>query len=256
MLAVICLLSAPSCRGSECVVMGRKVVGGTASILCSYKPEQKDFKKYFSKGTGEGKVGLLHHQKPSSNGRYKLHDDTEKGRFTVTMADLTPEDSGTYRCGVGQGEEIQVSLTVERAPSITVYNMSVILILTLSLSLVLLISFSLVMFCKSRISRVEEPPGAQTCIKPSTSIWNVPYANAAVFDNTSVFQSLSSEAVDQDHDYQIVDTAVYGEDSLYQVLDVNPEKTASIYQVLDVNPEKTASIYQVLDVNPESSDSL
>ncbi|XP_046874457.1 CMRF35-like molecule 9 [Hypomesus transpacificus] len=102
MLAVICLLSAPSCRGSECVVMGRKVVGGTASILCSYKPEQKDFKKYFSKGTGEGKVGLLHHQKPSSNGRYKLHDDTEKGRFTVTMADLTPEDSGTYRCGVGQ----------------------------------------------------------------------------------------------------------------------------------------------------------
>ncbi|XP_045070288.1 CMRF35-like molecule 5 [Coregonus clupeaformis] len=118
------LLCAVSCVVSG-VITKRGTEGGNASIQCPYARGFETYQKYLSKGIWAYRVDVIktqRHQHPTwtHKGRYSLYDDTERRVFTVTITNLTLEDSGTYWCEINTWwwhHKTEVRLTVERAPS-------------------------------------------------------------------------------------------------------------------------------------------
>ncbi|KAM9492062.1 uncharacterized protein ACWYII_004067 isoform 4-T4 [Salvelinus alpinus] len=118
-----CLLSAVVCVLSV-VITNRATEGGNAHIQCPYDRGYETNQKYLSKGTYRDSVVVIQTQKQrhpawTHQGRYSLCDNTERRVFTVTITNLTLEDSGTYWCGVntwGPDQPTEVRLTVVRAP--------------------------------------------------------------------------------------------------------------------------------------------
>ncbi|XDV16708.1 hypothetical protein PO909_016299, partial [Leuciscus waleckii] len=82
-----------------------RVTGEHLNITCHYNSDLKNKIKFFCKGsvpslceTSAIKVS----SETNSNGRFSLRDDESAGVFTVTITDLTLEDSGIYWCGAGE----------------------------------------------------------------------------------------------------------------------------------------------------------
>ncbi len=76
--------------------------GGGVSISCKYKKIYKANTKYFCRGqrsecTDQIKTNTK--DKWVDSGRFSLYDDTTAAVFTVTIRDLSEQDSGMYYCG-------------------------------------------------------------------------------------------------------------------------------------------------------------
>ncbi|KAL1281378.1 hypothetical protein QQF64_000181 [Cirrhinus molitorella] len=83
--------------------------GGEVNITCKYKKENTANAKYLCKGKKPKKVKtewrceLIKTEKKDEwvhSGGFSLYDDTRAAVFTVTIRNLSEQDSGTYHCGV------------------------------------------------------------------------------------------------------------------------------------------------------------
>uniref|UniRef100_A0A673WTH7 Immunoglobulin domain-containing protein n=1 Tax=Salmo trutta TaxID=8032 RepID=A0A673WTH7_SALTR len=116
------------------VITKRWKEGGNSSIQCPYDRGFETYQKYLSKGIWAYQVDVIQtkmHQHPAwtHKGRFSLYDDTERRVFTVTITNLTLEDSGTYWCEINTWwwyNKTEVRITVDRGwclrRSISVYQ--------------------------------------------------------------------------------------------------------------------------------------
>ncbi|XP_026133388.1 CMRF35-like molecule 8 [Carassius auratus] len=77
--------------------------GGGVSITCRYDRGYSDNNKYFCKGQWSectDRIRTNTKNKWVDSGRFSLYDDTSAAVFTVTIRDLSEQDSGTYQCAV------------------------------------------------------------------------------------------------------------------------------------------------------------
>ncbi|XP_042573203.1 adhesion G protein-coupled receptor E3-like isoform X2 [Cyprinus carpio] len=79
--------------------------GGRVNITCRYDRGYIDNEKYFCKGQNPGCTDLIKTDKKNGekwvdSGRFSMYDDTRAAVFTVTIRDLSEQDSGTYQCAV------------------------------------------------------------------------------------------------------------------------------------------------------------
>uniref|UniRef100_A0A673FTV4 Ig-like domain-containing protein n=1 Tax=Sinocyclocheilus rhinocerous TaxID=307959 RepID=A0A673FTV4_9TELE len=85
--------------------------GGGVSITCRYDRGYTVNAKYFCRGqwsecTDLIKTDTKNGEKWVDSGRFSLYDDTRAAVFTVTIRDLSEEDSGMYQCC---GVDIRIS---------------------------------------------------------------------------------------------------------------------------------------------------
>ncbi|XP_067296729.1 CMRF-35-like molecule 4 [Pseudorasbora parva] len=79
--------------------------GQHLDIICRYKNDLKNNVKFICKGSDPSLCktsGIKVSSETNSNGRFSLRDDQSAGVFTVTITDLTLEDSGIYWCGAAE----------------------------------------------------------------------------------------------------------------------------------------------------------
>ncbi|XP_035390444.1 uncharacterized protein LOC118242606 isoform X3 [Electrophorus electricus] len=94
--------------------------GNVAVIQCPYAKGYEAYLKYFCKGTYKDCVSVVKTdgKEPwAFQGRFSLHDNTEKKMFVVTITALRIEDTGQYCCGiesVGSDPFTVVQLTLLR----------------------------------------------------------------------------------------------------------------------------------------------
>jgi len=77
--------------------------GGVVNITCKYDEGYTDKTKYFCKGEWtycKDQIKTDIKDEWFNNERFSLYDDRRSAVFTVTIRDLTGEDSGTYQCAV------------------------------------------------------------------------------------------------------------------------------------------------------------
>ncbi|KAK1802649.1 hypothetical protein P4O66_004289 [Electrophorus voltai] len=77
--------------------------GNVAVIQCPYAKGYEAYLKYFCKGTYKDCVSVVKTdgKEPwAFQGRFSLHDNTEKKMFVVTITALRIEDTGQYCCGI------------------------------------------------------------------------------------------------------------------------------------------------------------
>ncbi|XP_056311149.1 polymeric immunoglobulin receptor [Danio aesculapii] len=92
--------------------------GGGVTITFKYNKAYETDEKYLCKGEGsECKVQIRMEAKHQwvQSGRFSLYDNTTAGVFTVTIRDLTEQDSGIYYCGTevyGPDPKTKVNLKV------------------------------------------------------------------------------------------------------------------------------------------------
>ncbi|XDV16714.1 hypothetical protein PO909_016303, partial [Leuciscus waleckii] len=82
-----------------------RVTGEHLNITCHYNSDLKNKIKFFCKGSDPSlceSSGIKASSETNSTGRFSLRDDESAGVFTVTITDLTLEDSGIYWCGAGE----------------------------------------------------------------------------------------------------------------------------------------------------------
>ncbi|XP_048051352.1 CMRF35-like molecule 8 [Megalobrama amblycephala] len=76
--------------------------GGGVTIKCKYNKEYTANAKFFCKGqrtsTCSDLIKTDIKDKWFNNDRFSLYDDTRSAVFTVTIRNLTEEDSGMYYC--------------------------------------------------------------------------------------------------------------------------------------------------------------
>jgi len=94
--------------------------GGGVNITCEYDKGYTENKKYFCKREWPScKDQIMTDNKDTwvHNGRFSLYDNTSSAVFTVTIRNLTEEDSGKYYCGVdiptGIDSSTEVNLVIK-----------------------------------------------------------------------------------------------------------------------------------------------
>ncbi|XP_008511439.2 protein CD300H [Equus przewalskii] len=100
-LLLLCVPGSVSLSGPS-IVTG--TVGESLSVQCRYEEEYKTFKKYWCR---QPCLPLWHEMVETTvsevevrSGRASIVDHTGDLTFTVTLENLTAEDSGKYRCGI------------------------------------------------------------------------------------------------------------------------------------------------------------
>ncbi|KTF72998.1 hypothetical protein cypCar_00050077, partial [Cyprinus carpio] len=81
------------------------VTGEHLKITCHYENKLKNDVKFICKSSSTPlceKSATKVSSESNSNGRFSLRDNESAGVFTVTITDLTEEDSGIYWCGAIQ----------------------------------------------------------------------------------------------------------------------------------------------------------
>ncbi|KAM9492057.1 polymeric immunoglobulin receptor-like [Salvelinus alpinus] len=89
------------CCGKSVIEMAN--LGGEATIRCNYPEDHEDSIKYFCKESNDLKscVYMVASQKTTAEaGRFSVSDNRRERFSTVTIRDLTEDDTGTYWCGV------------------------------------------------------------------------------------------------------------------------------------------------------------
>lgn len=77
------------------------LLGGNASVHCSYLKGNENYPKYFSKGKPRTQLVRLDSRGMwARDSRFSLEDDKENKVFTVTIRNLGVDDAGLYWCGV------------------------------------------------------------------------------------------------------------------------------------------------------------
>lgn len=81
------------------------VTGEHLKISCDYESDLKNHVKFICKASDPSLCetsGIKVSSETNSNGRFSLRDEESAGVFTVTITDLTVEDSGIYWCGAAE----------------------------------------------------------------------------------------------------------------------------------------------------------
>uniref|UniRef100_A0A3P9BGT4 Immunoglobulin V-set domain-containing protein n=1 Tax=Maylandia zebra TaxID=106582 RepID=A0A3P9BGT4_9CICH len=88
---------------------------GHESISCPYESQYQNSLKYICRGTRPSTClqQALITSDTKSNGRFTLDDDKVLGTFTVTINNLTQNDSGSYLCGIHRNSELDIFTLVE-----------------------------------------------------------------------------------------------------------------------------------------------
>ncbi|KAM9485947.1 polymeric immunoglobulin receptor-like [Salvelinus alpinus] len=105
-------------------------LGGEATIRCNYPEDHEDSIKYFCKESNDFKACvymIAAHQTTAKARRFSVSVNSRDTFYTVTIRDLTEDDTGTYWCGVETSRTeqryitliTQVKLLVRRSVSST-----------------------------------------------------------------------------------------------------------------------------------------
>ncbi|XP_017334862.2 polymeric immunoglobulin receptor [Ictalurus punctatus] len=116
-------------------------VGGDLTVSCKYPESHRNDNKFLCKRSARAACSYSATVKESrkyiNNGKFSLYDDRETQMFTVSIRNVTEQDSGEYWCGAeaawtsDHGYKVyftQINLTVTGFPVITVVIVSVILL--------------------------------------------------------------------------------------------------------------------------------
>uniref|UniRef100_A0A674BMQ0 Immunoglobulin domain-containing protein n=1 Tax=Salmo trutta TaxID=8032 RepID=A0A674BMQ0_SALTR len=106
-------------------------LGGEATIRCNYSEDYKDSIKYFCKESNDFKTCVYMisaNQTTTKAGRFSASDNRRERFSTVTISNLTEDDTGTYWCGVETNRTeqryitliTQVKLLVIMSPTTTI----------------------------------------------------------------------------------------------------------------------------------------
>ncbi|XP_070964901.1 CMRF35-like molecule 8 [Oncorhynchus clarkii lewisi] len=90
-------------------------LGGEATIRCNYPEDHEDNIKYFCKESNDFKTCvymIAAHQTTAEAGRFSVSDNRTERFSTVTISDLTEDDTGTYWCGVETSRTEQRYITL------------------------------------------------------------------------------------------------------------------------------------------------
>uniref|UniRef100_A0A8C4L7C0 Fc alpha and mu receptor n=1 Tax=Equus asinus TaxID=9793 RepID=A0A8C4L7C0_EQUAS len=126
-LLVLCLLQAASALKGPRLVSGE--LGGAVTIQCHYDPLviNKHQRKYWCRLNPltwicHTVVSTNNYTHPRYRGRVALADFPKRGLFAVRLSQLSPEDAGRYRCGLGNRNHMvffSMNLTVSAGPAST-----------------------------------------------------------------------------------------------------------------------------------------
>uniref|UniRef100_A0A8D1VX01 Immunoglobulin domain-containing protein n=1 Tax=Sus scrofa TaxID=9823 RepID=A0A8D1VX01_PIG len=127
-LLFLCLLQAANALKGPRLVSGEP--GGAVTIQCKYGPLliSSHQRKYWcrlnpSTGLCHTIVSTNRYTRPYYHGRVALEDFPKKGLFVVRLCQLSPEDVGYYRCGIGNNNNLlffSMNLTVSAGLSKTI----------------------------------------------------------------------------------------------------------------------------------------
>ncbi|XP_029785097.1 CMRF35-like molecule 2 [Suricata suricatta] len=107
-------------------------LGGSLSVQCQYEKEYQGYKKYWCRGQSESTCDKIVEtnveEKEEKSGRVSIRDHADSLTFTVTMENLTADDTGSYWCRIqniwlldilSYDPSVQVNVSVFSAPSKT-----------------------------------------------------------------------------------------------------------------------------------------
>ncbi|KAF6074468.1 Fc fragment of IgA and IgM receptor [Phyllostomus discolor] len=124
---ILCLLPAANAwKGPKGPRLVSGKPGGTVTIQCYYKPSaiNRHQRKYWCR---QSPLSWLCHTVVSTNhythlryvGRVALTDFPNRGLFVVRLSQLSPDDVGSYRCGIGNRNNVlffSMNLTISAGP--------------------------------------------------------------------------------------------------------------------------------------------
>ncbi|KAB1258635.1 High affinity immunoglobulin alpha and immunoglobulin mu Fc receptor [Camelus dromedarius] len=123
-LLMLCLLQAANALKGPRLVSGE--LGGSVTIQCRYAPLliNSHQRKYWCRLSPRPwlchtVVSTNHYTQRRYRGRVSLTDFPQKGFFVVRLSQLSPEDVGRYRCGIGNSNDMlffSMNLTVSAGP--------------------------------------------------------------------------------------------------------------------------------------------
>lgn len=127
-LLMLCLLQAANALKGPRLVSGE--LGGSVTIQCRYGPLliNSHQRKYWCRLSPRPwlchtVVSTNHYTQRRYRGRVSLTDFPQKGFFVVRLSQLSPEDVGRYRCGIGNSNDMlffSMNLTVSAGLSRTI----------------------------------------------------------------------------------------------------------------------------------------
>ncbi|KAF4078856.1 hypothetical protein AMELA_G00186260 [Ameiurus melas] len=192
-------------------------VGGDLNISCKYPESLRSDPKFLCKtrlqrAACSYKESVKESRKDVNEGKFSLYDDRETQMLTVSIRNVTEQDSGEYWCGAeaawksDHGYRVyftQINLTVSGFPASTVITVSVILLL-----LLIGIIFLIVILHKRRRTQ-----------SPGTMTPTYREANGDYEKDPNVLHFQSKQMTNQS-------------DSVYQSLNPNTNQSDSVYQSL------------------------
>uniref|UniRef100_A0A4W5QAK3 Immunoglobulin domain-containing protein n=1 Tax=Hucho hucho TaxID=62062 RepID=A0A4W5QAK3_9TELE len=96
-------------------VSHRDDLGGEATISCNYPENYENSIKYFCKESNDFKTCvymIAAYQTTAKAGRFSVSENSREKSSTVTISDLTEDDTGTYWCGVETSRTEQRYITL------------------------------------------------------------------------------------------------------------------------------------------------
>ncbi|KAF7711898.1 hypothetical protein HF521_000909 [Silurus meridionalis] len=205
-------------------------VRGDVNISCTYPESHKNDNKFLCKRhTTAACLYMATIKEDVSVGKFSLYDDREKHVFTVSLNDVTEQDSGEYWCG---------AVAWKQDHEYNVYFIHINLTVTAQcyINLKCLIS-CLILF--------------------GDSLTNGDYENVLHLQSTqntnppeSVYQKLNPNTNQLDLVYQNMTLKTNQSDSLNHSLNPNTNQSDSLYQSLNPNTNQSDSLYQSLNPTP------
>ncbi|XP_029912075.1 polymeric immunoglobulin receptor-like [Myripristis murdjan] len=145
------------CCGEVSTAQGEE--GSPMSISCPYPPEHQHNLKYLCRGKRPSTClrQAVITSNNSSRGRFSIHDDKVAGNFTVTISRLTPNDSGSYLCGVHITNGLDVFSAVELEVKDALHVNSVVVIVPVGLAGGLILTIViLTIVCKRKRGKIQD----------------------------------------------------------------------------------------------------
>ncbi|XP_067296715.1 polymeric immunoglobulin receptor isoform X3 [Pseudorasbora parva] len=179
--------------------------GQHLDIICRYKNDLKNNDKFICKGSDPSLCetsGIKVSSKTNINGRFSLRDDQSAGVFTVTITDLTLEDSGIYWCGAAETRQKNKWISVTE---LKIHEGFTMLVLMVVLGILTVFGFSLFMCFRWRQKKEEKQP--RDVVQGPTEHLPNGDATHAVSDYEEILNTL-------DHpDYSLVFPVLYEHDA-------------------------------------------
>uniref|UniRef100_A0A3Q0SQL4 Immunoglobulin V-set domain-containing protein n=1 Tax=Amphilophus citrinellus TaxID=61819 RepID=A0A3Q0SQL4_AMPCI len=109
----VCLFLTDSCCNSARKIKSHE--GYSESISCPYESQYQNNLKYICRGNRPSTClqQALITSENKQNGRFRLDDEKESRKFTVTISSLSQNDSGSYLCGVQRNSDLDDFSAVE-----------------------------------------------------------------------------------------------------------------------------------------------